>query len=1000
MNMEMELLQFINTWKGYLEGIATVIGMACALFYVHRKAFPREYKYLQKKFAFHILWAGISIAVVWYAYIKNMLDIIIKWFGISEQFYAILERIWSFAERNMLLTMNMFLVLFLTVYTVSKYICFIKAKKNAEKGKEKKGKKTFDTDAYQYDETVTGYVLKPEFVQIRTFYQYLCMAEILLCGLGKHAIENENHIEEVFIMLVALCFYTWEKYDYYSGYTLEEYKKRHKQETNTEIGMKLLELLKSVLMIILLEKGETDIRQEEQEAPDEKRQESGYALEIEKRLLEIQCSQNYRERCMGYYWYQILAENSNIHMDFLETALKLAGHQSIYFPDPFYRDLGSYIFPFLNLELLDNKKILILSGTQDREGQLKEWMISGLQSKYGKIIFWEVEEIQKEINTADIGIISLRYMNEMIANSDSYGFWTKVSVVILLEPSCFLSSHPVMIAQFLSMLKISREKLTYIVCDGNGKGMIDWLSHTLKEEFIIAGMPPIGGENFHVIADLDAECSAEAFDEVHSCMARRWELAVLLQQQAPGKIQWYGNNRVPVRDIAGKWKQLEKDFPEMETGRFEFYEDGNEAVEQECAWSVVEDSLYNFGEILHQYQTRGYQMSFTAVCSPHYMLRDFMVSHRKQTIDQLMPEFAYSERNMAIAVGHELLKGNSEWENIKRILQYYEVNTEEGISSILERLNGIYAEVFGLDQMWLSIDCLYHADQKERIMISTETGRMQFYWWYEENVNIALYRKEDMQNEEQGLEAISGGHIYQYYLPGQFLTVEGKYYRVENIFSEKGRKTVRLKRASNSYQHNRYYRQIRKIYLKEDHTLPISCLMQKEDIRVELSYAEITVQVDEYLCGRKFYALERAERIRVLGIPERVYRKRAFLKISVGNQNGLRIGVLLREIFYTLFPHCWQLLSVAMVGRHEEDWKGRLDELMLVDDGRKTDVLYIIEDSPMDLGLLEAVGHQFEMILSIINQYTEWGEGDGKEKVQEYFGERVLEEIGGRKTEE
>jgi len=154
---------------------------------------------------------------------------------------------------------------------------------------------------------------------------------------------------------------------------------------------------------------------------------------------------------------------------------------------------------------------------------------------------------------------------------------------------------------------------------------------------------------------------------------------------------------------------------------------------------------------------------------------------------------------------------------------------------------------------------------------------------------------------------------------------------------------------------------------------------------VELCYAEIGVRVEEYLCSRKFFELDHADRFSVSDIPERNYRNKGFLKISVKKQDWMRMGVLLREIFYTLFPQCWQLLSVAVDGRWMRDeLKGRVDALHFLgqdgnfSEGRNEEAIYIIEDSPMDLGLLEAVGNRMERLFAFMNQYVEWAENNGE----------------------
>ncbi len=70
-----------------------------------------------------------------------------------------------------------------------------------------------------------------------------------------------------------------------------------------------------------------------------------------------------------------------------------------------------------------------------------------------------------------------------------------------------------------------------------------------------------------------------------------------------------------------------------------------------------------------------------------------------------------------------------------------------------------------------------------------------------------------------------------------------------------------------------------------------------------------------------------------------------------------------------------------------------MDVLISSEARENRDIIYVIEDSMMDLGLVEAIGAQFEQIRAIINEYVEWGNMEGKEEVREYFGDELLDKL-------
>lgn len=113
------------------------------------------------------------------------------------------------------------------------------------------------------------------------------------------------------------------------------------------------------------------------------------------------------------------------------------------------------------------------------------------------------------------------------------------------------------------------------------------------------------------------------------------------------------------------------------------------------------------------------------------------------------------------------------------------------------------------------------------------------------------------------------------------------------------------------------------------------------------------------------------------------------------------VGLLLKEMLYTFFPQCWQLFSVAVGEKwRKEEMAGRLDCITGIEIEKESyPVFYVIEDSPIDIGLVEAVGGKFETILALINQYVDWGNKEGQGEVREYFGDEILKGIRGIKED-
>ncbi len=906
----------MNINKGWIGDIAAVMVCYGVLVFLCRAVLPKKYRYIQEKLSSYVMWASVLVSIIWLMEKRTVIDIIMKSLGLSRIELPFMQPVIRQAgDVLMRLSVNMAFGLFLAVYILFKMVWLLWKRRAIKKNvMQLKG----ICGAYEYNKTVENYVLRPEYVQQRKFYQILFLASGLLFGFVKCALEHTGRLLELFVMATALSLYLWEKLEYFSGCTLEEWIGQQKKEKKESLeARELISLLKETGKPYRLR-----VFQKEKEELDSET----LSLELAERLMEIQLSDNYRKRCMGYEWQQTIKGRSDIHMELMEAALLLAEYQSLYITHVSYRELGPYIFPFLAMEILDNKKLLVVLEGQEEE-ELLHWLEAGLSGRVGSLKSWIAGRGQ-EIGDVDVGIVSFRYIKDAAEVNDSQGFFLQVSAVLFLNPSYLIVNHSDIVLKFLVRLHPGKEKLTYVVCDNNIIGMADWLSHACQAEFSVIHTAATGKEQSFAIVDRDAAALPER------------------------------------KGIFAK---------------------------------MVEDSCYHAAEMVRWQKncTSGVAM----VCSPHYMLREYMTfcmeTGRKLTVHQILPELIRSERNIAIAVFGRLLHGSVEWLELKELAEYYGADVQKGLTWLLGSLNWVLAEILGLDCVWLTEDLLSQKeDDERRAVISTEEGRQQLNRWYQENIEFVVYKREGSQEESTWSELTAGCHVFQKHLPGQLVMIEGKYYRVGDIFLKQGRWTVSLKRSADAFQNRRYYRQLRNIALKEDITQPAGCMFQHGEVMAELCCGDLKIQTEGYLCSRRFYDVRQAEYRKVSEVPDRIYHKKKYLKITAQNQNCMWIGILLKEVFYTLFPHSWQLLCVAVGERWwKEELRGHVDVLTTSGTKEDRDVIYVIEDSVMDLGLVQAIGDQFERIRLVINEYVEWGNMEGKEEVREYFGDELLDKL-------
>lgn len=837
---------------------------------------------------------------------------------------------------------------------------------------------------FKHDEDC--YILKDSYAQVRLLYGLLCWLFWFLASLyvllGEGIFDREGGGKLVLIAICTIGFYFYECYSYYNGYTWDEYETKFNISTSAEekeiaVNEKAGEEKETVAKNCILH----NVIQTDRSFDIER----GRAL-----VKTYNSSDDYHKRCIGKIWADLLnTQPEEIDTDFMSAAILLAEHKSVYFATSFYQDAGPYIFPFLSLELLENKKILIISGDSE-ESSLKTWMKQGMQSKYGYLEFWDVETIQEGVGTADIGIATMGGMTELVATEFANDFLKYVSVVLLLNPSFFISFQPIMMPLILSKIRCSQEKITYIVCDMNITGMVDLLSDTLKESFIFVKPTAKSATAEHMVLNVDCVDENNPFNCVEMCCANElWQANTILKANHlhKTKIHWYGAQVIPIWDIRwrlGIYDHLSvtqadsKDSNSFLINHLEFYESGCFMGREMRATSFVEDNIYNAYELLRQYGSRGYLKSSTSVFSPEYMMRDFMIldeTQKMNPITQIVPRFQHSFENMAIAIAYRLSKGSISEQELEWLLSYYnyDLNWLKDWEELIKNLNHYFNDLIGISEI-LAVNYIKEKKHDRKVNKSlyyvTASARVAFLNWHKQNIDVICFQDEQLSSKENVLNTMPGGHLYQYYLPKQFLVAAGKYYRIEKIGERKGRREVILSRAAEFCTERRYYRQCRKYIIKDALGCDSQANSKGSGLKILIKKVNITVQTEGYISSKKFQEWSTSDFIETKNIPERNYKVKKIMLIQVKQECACVLAVFLKELFFTLFPNCWQLLSVASYDN--KDLRGRVDNISI--EGKN--LIYIIEDSPLDLGLLDTIEIWFMHILNIFGRYADWLDKD------------------------
>ncbi len=722
-----------------------------------------------------------------------------------------------------------------------------------------------------------------------------------------------------------------------------------------------------------------------------------------------------------------------IDHDYLNSAVELLNKQSILFNNPFYNDLSPYIFYPMNMEILQHKKVLIISGRHAIESDIEEWVRNGLEKVTNIPDMWNIGVLKADKNDdPDVGILTNSDVYNLALHEKYSDFFRNVGYVVIIEPSRLVSTAQIGLSLLIKKCRGEEEnQITYCMCDKNCDGLVDAMSHILLTSITeVSATKKNTGTSSYMCWDTDDEYwHHRIIPGVSRYLGMGTELSVVGLRSQISKVQWFGGNAFPVIDMRWIYNQYfyalmkyaslpakQETLSERMSAHINLWS----AKKEDCCYVTVEDESYNMFEILRNFSTRAKTQGFVNVISTDYLLKEYMAVNAQifesdaKAIPYVSADYVRSNRNSAL----------------KMILMMSAGTVNEGILKKEFSLMGI--NIFDLKkQLWFEIfKCYSNADtlaglpeeyedavseaakfelqisRKKRnpINIDVIQDRYEFNEKTGENDHVFLindsdfvsccvdelksagYVAEDEKGDKYYLGSELTGHIYQKYLPGQFLTFGGKYYEMRYLTSDG---QVLLRRAADHINGRVSYRQMRRYSLSgicaSEH---IGDQKQIGNTKIVHEYADIDVSTPGYYQMQNYNDFSTARKVLFegdkSGIPQRQYFNKEILRIDLPDESGsftddvrYTLTLIVNEIFRSLFaenyPYIVALTDCSFAGASKK-CEPMTYSLEHVDGKISKNSIYIVEDSQLDLGLMAAVERNLHRILEIAADYLAWHE--------------------------
>ena len=677
--------------------------------------------------------------------------------------------------------------------------------------------------------------------------------------------------------------------------------------------------------------------------------------------------------------------------DCVQATVKLLQGRSVVFFDPFYRDLTPYLTLPVVSTLLNGKKCLIICGRSSTSEDAVGWLEDTLKDYSHIRSLWRVKELGIGEPECEVGVLSFRQIFDVDVLIANKGFFERVGFILLLEPSVMVNTGQVGISVICEAASKYGDKPVFCICDRYTDGLVDTMSHLLKVELtdVVAAPTP---KNVYTGMAWSADgdyMRQDLFDRQTRFLGNGVELAsVAVKNQVP-YVAWYGEKKAPLRDIrwiAGQYYSTICRYMGVPSHQKMLYERikfiptlwTNPAERDQ--FILVEDEFCNLFSTMRTFLSRGSEHSFVNILSENYLLRDYMRCNQQMfrtnsnAVPSLVPDYAKTERNTVLKLIVKMAIAPVAEEEILNELLLVDCRVED----VLDSFSSLMLKYTGIDGSILEI----HSTSENSALRSIHKvnyysiSRADFDENFAKTLKNAYYIVEDEKRETEYIDAKMFGHVAQTILPGQFVTYFGKYYQVKTLSPESG---VILRRASDLYTGRKYYRQLRQYHFGEEGWNDVKYSRTVMDVEVSLICCNFNVTTSGYLDMDDIHDLRLARVVSYEGDPNseaynREFKNKNVLRIKLPDTDDkirFTMCILLSELFHTVFPDAWQYLSVLTV--RPSDIEGMLNYMVYnVDGNLSEEYIYIVEDSDLDLGLLDAVNRNLSKLFEILCDFLDW----------------------------
>lgn len=868
---------------------------------------------------------------------------------------------------------------------------------------------------YEFDKSRDLWFLNEDYVDTRTFFKvsyYSAMfISFVTMMITKYMVEKET-LSELFYP-VYIIILIGEVYCYLDGITKKEYLISIYGDVEKAKKVANYSLMRTFLRNLFGDKALNEGTSVNVSLND--------TLTNDELIHKYEIDENQEIRSFAKFYKLKLKNGMRLDQNYYQSSYELLQGNSILFNNPFYYDLLPYTFYPMHVSLLSHKKALIVLGRHGIDEEIIKWLQTGVKSVTNIPYFWNIGVLSEEEFDGDIGIINRANISNINQIQNNQEFLSKVEYVVVIEPNKLITTAQVGLNLIIKKCREVdvNKKIVYCMIDKNCDGLVDAMSHILLES-----ISEVSATNKHkgTVSYMSWETSDEYLHHrivpnISRYLGIGTELSFAALKNQIQKTRWYGGEAFPVTDIKWIAKQYYHDFtryanlPSNQGLVDEMFETSSgywDAPISENSYITVEDESYNLFEILRDFSTRSESQGFVNIISQNYLLRDYMAKNAAmfltdaKAIPNIVADYSKTNRNVVLSMilrmsnhsvpedelieelsligikvtdlkkrfWYEIYKCHIGSAECAKLPEDYESFSESIADKTIKDNNGRSFDITVLES---KEEYNYLKGKLERTICITNK---EFINAFVNDLKLASYVAEDEleKNNYLGSELVS--QVYQKHLPGQFLTLSGKYYQLRGVTANN---EIVVRRAADHIDNRYDYRQIREYSFKHiEKSSKVNEYKKVDNFIVGTEYADFEVATSGYYKMNKYNDLKSSSLVLYdenNTIPRRSYLNKRILRVQLpakGMNNEIRytLTLLINEVFKSLFAEN-QGYIVALT-KHDITMENNPLTFTIDGEGIDANSIYFIEDSQLDMGLLEAVERNLGRILEIVCDYIEW----------------------------